>query len=208
MRARARPMRRPATTANVAAIEQLLSRIVSDGWRGKRGGCGGTRRGGRGGASGRRRSMPVTLGVLEVARRGRRRRGCRTSSPCRRGAAWGRRCATRGAWMSRAGHVVGRPGADVVVELPAVGAVLVLVDAVDGEVARLLGGEVRVLLLHAAEGVLDRGVAPGQAAGEPALLADPLVHPLGDRLGCGARPARSATGRGPRWRRAAATVSG
>src|SRR5713226_9321574 len=85
-----------------------------------------------------------------------------------------------------AAHVVRRPRAHVVVELPAVGPVLVLVDAVGGEVPRLLGGEVRVLLLHTAEGVLDRRVAPRQPAGERALLADPLVHALGDRLG-GAR---------------------
>ena len=81
------------------------------------------------------------------------------------------------------GHVVGRPGAHVVVELPAVGAVLVLVDAVQGEVARLLGGEVLVLLLHALEGVLDRGVAARQAAGEAALLVDPGAHALGEGLG-------------------------
>src|ERR1700693_2118656 len=74
------------------------------------------------------------------------------------------------------GHIVGGPGADVVVELPAVGAVLVLVGALGGQVARLLGGEMRVLLLHAAEGVLDRRVAPGHPAGEAALLTDPVVH--------------------------------
>src|SRR5439155_2932066 len=79
-------------------------------------------------------------------------------------------------------HVVRGPGTHVVVELPAIGAVLVLVDALGGEVPRLLGGEMGVLLLHAAEGVLDRRVAPRQAAGEAALLADPLVHALGDRL--------------------------
>ena len=107
-----------------------------------------------------------------------------------------------------AAHVVGRPRAHVVVELPAIGAVLVLVDAVDGEVARLLGGEMRVLLLHAAEGVLDRGVAPGQPAGQAALLADPLVHALGDRLvrALGEHARRRA--RAPRWRPACATVSG
>src|SRR5258708_25865951 len=37
----------------------------------------------------------------------------------------------------RAGHVIGRPGADVVVELPAIGTALVLNDAVLREVAGL-----------------------------------------------------------------------
>src|SRR5215470_10486358 len=78
-------------------------------------------------------------------------------------------------------HVVGRPRAHVVVELPAVRPVLVLVRAVLGEVPRLLDGEARVLLLHPAEGVLDRAVAARQAAGEVTLLADPLVHALDDR---------------------------
>src|SRR6266542_2432040 len=79
-------------------------------------------------------------------------------------------------------HVVGRPGAHVVVELPAIGAVLVLVDTLGGQVPRLLRGEMRVLLLHPAEGLLDRRVAPGHPAGEVALLADPLVHALGNGL--------------------------
>src|SRR5712692_5215644 len=69
-----------------------------------------------------------------------------------------------------AAHVVRRPGAHVVVELPAIGAVLVLVDALDGQVPRLLRGEMRILLLHAAEGVLDRRIAPGHPAREAALL--------------------------------------
>src|SRR5439155_11205458 len=79
-------------------------------------------------------------------------------------------------------HVVGRPGAHVVVELPAIGAVLVLVDTLGGQVPRLLRGKMRVLLLHPAEGLLDRRVAPGHPAGEVALLSDPLVHALGDGL--------------------------
>ena len=116
-------------------------------------------------------------------------------SPCRRAGAWGRRCATTAAWMSRPAHVVGRPRAHVVVELPAVRAVLVLVDAVHGEVARLLGGEVRVLLLHAAEGVLDRGVAPRQAAGQAALLAGstrPCARRSSSRVALGQRARRGA----------------
>src|SRR3990167_9164534 len=82
-----------------------------------------------------------------------------------------------------AAHVVGRPGAHVVVELPAVRPVLVLVDAVGRQVARLLRREVRVLLLHAAERVLDGGIPPRKPASEATLLADPLVHALGDRPG-------------------------
>src|SRR6267143_5258202 len=81
------------------------------------------------------------------------------------------------------GHVVGRKRAHVVVELPGVGAVLVLVGAVHGEVARLLGGEVWILLLHAPERVLDARIAPRQPPRERALLADPLVHARVDRLG-------------------------
>src|SRR5207247_3007104 len=61
-------------------------------------------------------------------------------------------------------------------------AVLVLVDALSGQVPRLLRGEMGILLLHAADGVFDRRVAARQAAGETALLADPLVHALGDGL--------------------------
>src|SRR5512134_579310 len=68
-----------------------------------------------------------------------------------------------------AAHVVGREDADVVVELPAIGAVLVLVRAVDGQVPRLFRREVGVLLLHAMEGVLDRRIAPRQPASKAAL---------------------------------------
>src|SRR4030095_15661254 len=75
-----------------------------------------------------------------------------------------------------AAHVVGRPRPHVVVELPAVGAVLVLVDPMHGEVPRLLGRQVRVLLLHAPEGVLDRRIAAGKPAGEVSLLARLLPH--------------------------------
>src|SRR2546428_8826281 len=80
------------------------------------------------------------------------------------------------------GHVVRRKRAHVVVELPGIRAVLVLVRAVHGEVARLLGAEMRVFLLHAPEGVLDARIAPGQPARERALLADPLVHARLDRF--------------------------
>ena len=46
-------------------------------------------------------------------------------------------------------HAVGRIGARVIVEFPAVSAIFVLVDAVLGQVARLLGREMPVGLLHA-----------------------------------------------------------
>ena len=46
---------------------------------------------------------------------------------------------------------------------------------------RLLGREMGVLLLHAAERVLDGGVAPGHAAGERAAFLDPAAQALGGR---------------------------
>src|SRR5216683_8295171 len=46
-------------------------------------------------------------------------------------------------------HAVRRIGARVIVEFPAVSAVFILVDAVLGQVARLLGREMPVGLLHA-----------------------------------------------------------
>src|SRR6266852_5258956 len=46
-------------------------------------------------------------------------------------------------------HAVGRIGARVIVEFPAVSAVLILINAVLGQVARLLGREMLVGLLHA-----------------------------------------------------------
>src|SRR5215813_2572473 len=45
-------------------------------------------------------------------------------------------------------HAVGRIGAGVIVEFPAVSAVFILVDAVLGQVARLLGREVPIGFLH------------------------------------------------------------
>src|SRR5215470_7225953 len=39
-----------------------------------------------------------------------------------------------------------------------------------------------VRLLHALEGILDRGIAPRHTARETALLLDPCLHALGDRL--------------------------
>ena len=77
------------------------------------------------------------------------------------------------------GHVVGRVQPDIVVKLPAIGAVLVLVDALLGQMTGLLGGEVLVLLLHALERLLDRGIAPRQPPGELTLFLDPFLHALG-----------------------------
>ena len=67
-----------------------------------------------------------------------------------------------------------RPGAHVVVELPAKGPVLVLVAAVDRQVSRLRFGEVRIGLLHALEGVFQGGIALRDATGELAQVADPF----------------------------------
>jgi hypothetical protein len=78
--------------------------------------------------------------------------------------------------------IVWRPRADVVIELPAIGAVLVLVDAVHGQVPRLLGGEMLVLLVHPRVGVLDRRVATGKTSGEFALVLDPGGDAFLDRL--------------------------
>ena len=78
-------------------------------------------------------------------------------------------------------HPIGRIGAHIIVELPAIGAVLVLIDAVLRQMTRLLGREMPVCFLHALEGILDRGVAPRQSARQRALLDDPFLHPLMDR---------------------------
>src|SRR5215469_8533372 len=56
-------------------------------------------------------------------------------------------------------HAIGRIGARVIVEFPAVGAILVLIDTMLRQMARLLGREMPVGLLHAPQRVLDRGVA-------------------------------------------------
>ena len=79
-------------------------------------------------------------------------------------------------------HVVRLVDAHIVVELPAVGAVLVLVDALLGQVAGLRGGEMLVLLLHALEGVLDRRVFARPPGRQLPLLVDPLGHAFAHRL--------------------------
>src|SRR5262249_30909752 len=81
-----------------------------------------------------------------------------------------------------AAHVGRRPRRHGDGELPSVRPDLVLVDPVYCQVPRLLSRQVRVLLLHAPEGLLDRGVAAGKPPGEVALLADPFFHALDDRL--------------------------
>ena len=76
------------------------------------------------------------------------------------------------------GDVVRAQRASVVVELPSVGAVLVLVAAVNGEVPRLFRRQVRIGLLHALVGVLHACVAAGRAGGKRSVGADPLAQPL------------------------------
>ena len=78
-------------------------------------------------------------------------------------------------------HLVGRLGAHVIAEFPAVAAILVLVDAVLGQVQRLLGRQVPIGFLHPREGVFERGIAARQAAGQGAFFVDPAPHALGDR---------------------------
>ncbi len=85
----------------------------------------------------------------------------------------------RGDLLAR--HVIGRPQADVVVEFPAVGAVLILVGAVLRQVARLLRRQVRVRLLHAGICVLQRRIAPRLLSRELPLLVDPPAHPFRHR---------------------------
>src|SRR5690242_12573260 len=74
------------------------------------------------------------------------------------------------------GHLIGWIGSDIIIEFPAIGPVLVLVDPVLGKVPRLFGGEVPVRLMHAPESVFDRDVAARQTTGKSALLADPGLH--------------------------------
>ena len=68
--------------------------------------------------------------------------------------------------------------ARVVVELPGVGTVLVLMRAIDRQVACLFGAEVGVLLGHTRHGVVQTGVAARRAAG---VLAS-ILHPTADAL--------------------------
>src|SRR5215471_12628122 len=71
---------------------------------------------------------------------------------------------------------------EVRVELPAIGAVFVLVDTIAGEVACLFDGEMLVRFSHAHDCVFNRPVAPRQAAGETTLCLDPRAQALGHRL--------------------------
>ena len=85
-------------------------------------------------------------------------------------------------------------GAAVIVELPAVGAVLVLVGAVDGEVPGLGFRQAGIGLLHPPVCVFERVVTARQPAGKAALGVDPLPEPVVDGPG----PARlDLRGRGP-----------
>src|SRR5229473_452943 len=67
------------------------------------------------------------------------------------------------------------------IELPAIGAVLVLVDAVAGKMACLLKREMLVRRLHAGDRVLNRLIAPRQTASEaaPRLDRDEAPHRVG-----------------------------
>src|SRR5262249_16775132 len=71
-------------------------------------------------------------------------------------------------------HLIRPVRPHIIVELPAIGAVLVLVYPVLRQMQRLLGSEVAVLLLHTPKGILDRGVPARHPPGKGALLADPL----------------------------------
>src|SRR5260221_13620943 len=68
------------------------------------------------------------------------------------------------------------------IELPAIGAVLVLVDAVAGKMACLLKREMLVRRLHAGDRVFNRLIAPRQTASEAALRLDPGAQALGHGL--------------------------
>src|SRR5258706_2454114 len=81
-----------------------------------------------------------------------------------------------------------RERAGVVVELPAVGAVLVLAGAVDGEIPRLLGRQVLVPGLHPPERFLDGGVAAGEHPPPPPPPAPPRSAPPRRRGGAGGGP--------------------
>ena len=84
-----------------------------------------------------------------------------------------------------AGHVVGGPEANVLVEFPAIGAVLVLVDAMLGQMPGLLGGQVGVGFVHAPMRFLQGRVTARHPGGVGALLIDPTAHAFGDRLAVG-----------------------
>src|SRR6516162_10857220 len=88
-----------------------------------------------------------------------------------------------GARPQRLGLLLGHPvrpvGADVIVKFPAVGAILVLVDAVLGQVPRLLRRQMRVRFLHPPQRLFDRAVAPRYTPRQRALLVDPASHAVG-----------------------------
>ena len=81
------------------------------------------------------------------------------------------------------GDVLDRPDVEMRVEFPAVGAVFVAVDPMHGQVARLLLGEIAVLLDHARECRFYAVVFARTASRGSAFLADPFVEALGIGIG-------------------------
>src|ERR1019366_6826031 len=84
-----------------------------------------------------------------------------------------------------ASHVVGGPKPNILVEFPAIGTVLVLVDAVLGQMPGLFGGKMGVGLVHPLMRFLQRRVTARHASGVSALLIDPGTHAFSDRLAIG-----------------------
>src|SRR3546814_17415945 len=64
----------------------------------------------------------------------------------------------------------------IIVELPAIAAVLVLRDAVKRQVPRPVRRKMPVFFLHPGQGLVDGGVAPRLPAGELPLLVYPSAH--------------------------------
>src|SRR3546814_19634894 len=69
-----------------------------------------------------------------------------------------------------------RDRAHIIVELPAIAAVLVLRDAVKRQVPRPVRRKMPVFFLHPGQGLVDGGVAPRLPAGELPLLVYPSAH--------------------------------
>ena len=84
-----------------------------------------------------------------------------------------------------AGHVVGGPEPDILVEFPAIGPVLVLVDPVFGQMAGLFRREMGVGFAHTGVRVFQGFVAERSAGGVGALFLDPGPHAFVDRFAVG-----------------------
>src|SRR3546814_4208879 len=69
-----------------------------------------------------------------------------------------------------------RDRAHIIVELPAIAAVLVLRDAVKRQVPRPVRRKMPVFFLHPGQALVDGGVAPRLPAGEMLLLVYPSAH--------------------------------